>query len=139
MLRVGALAALIAATGITNASAQVRATVNVSTMPVSGTVVIGRAPRPVVYPVAVYAVPRPVYVRRATAPNVLVVERLPHRGKGWWKRHGYQRTIVYTDGRYYYSGWIQRPGVTQVTVYARDGQYAMETGGRHDRMERWDD
>lgn len=139
MVRVGALAALIAATGISSASAQVRATVSVNTIPVSGTVIIGRTPRPVVYPAAVYPVARPVYVRRAVAPNVLIVERLPHRGKGWWKRHGYQRTIVYTDGRYYYSGWMQRPGVTQVTVYARDGRYAMETGGRDDRMKRWDD
>jgi len=138
MVRVGALAALIATTGITTASAQVRATVSVNAVPVSGTVVIGRAPRPVVYPVVVYPVARPVYVRRAIAPNVLIVERVSHRGKGWWKRHGYQRTIVYTDGRYYYNGWMPRPGVTQVTVYARHGQYAMETGGRYDRMERDD-
>ena len=138
MIRAGALAVLIATVGITPASAQVSATVQVNAIPVSGTVVIGRVPRPVVYPVAVYPARRPVYVRRAVVPNVLFVERVPHRGKGWWKRHGYQRTIVYTDGRYYYNGWMQRPGVTQVTVYARDGQYAMETGGRYDRMERDD-
>jgi hypothetical protein len=79
-----------------------------------------------------------VIVRRAAAPSVLVVERVPHRGKGWWRRHGYQRAIAYTDGRYYYSGWMSRPGVRQVTVYARDGRYLMETGGRHDRRQ-WDD
>ena len=137
MVRVGALAALIAVTGITTATAQVRATVSVGTVPVSGTVIIG-APRPVVYPVAVYPAPRPVYVRRVGAPRVILVERAPHRGRGWWKRHGYQRAIVYTDGRYYYSGWAQRSGVTQVTVYARDGRYEMDTRGRYDRMERDD-
>ena len=136
MVRVGALAALIATIGITTASAQVRAAVQVNTIPISGTVIIGAPPRPVVYPV--YSAPRPVIVRRAVAPSVLIVERAPHRGKGWWKRHGYQRTIVYTDGRYYYSGWMPRPGVTQVTVFARDGRYVMETDGRYDRMG-WDD
>ena len=117
MVRAGALAALIATIGITPASAQVRAVIQVNV----GTPVVYAAPRPVV----VYAAPRPVIVRRAVAPNVIYVQRAPHRGRGWWKRNGYRPAIVYTDGRYYYNGWIQRPGVTQVTVYERDGRYLM--------------
>jgi hypothetical protein len=113
MVRAGALAALIATIGITPASAQVRAViqVNVGTPPV------------------VYAAPRPVIVRRVVAPNVIVVQRMPHRGRGWWKRNGYRPAIVYTDGRYYYNGWTSRPGVTQVTVYERDGRYLMDSRG----------
>lgn len=112
MIRAGALAALITTIGITPASAQVRAVIQVN---------VG-AP-------VVYAAPRPVVVRRVAAPNVIVVQRVPHRGRGWWKRNGYRPTIVYTDGRYYYSRWIGRPGVTQVTVYERDGRYLMATRG----------
>ena len=117
MIRAGALAALITTIGITPASAQVRAVIQVNV----GTPVVYAAPRPVV----VYA--RASSRARATrgAPNVIFVERMPHRGRGWWKRNGYRQAIVYTDGRYYYNGWIQRPGVTQVTVYERDGRYLM--------------
>ena len=135
MFRTGALAALITTIGIAPASAQVRAAVQINTVPVSGTIVIGSAPRPVAYPVVMYPAHRPVFVRRVIAPRVVVVERAPHRRRSWWKRHGYQRAVVYTDGRYYY-GERWAPGVTQVTVYARDGRYMMETGGRYDRMER---
>ena len=113
MIRAGALAALITTIGLTPASAQVRAVIQVN---------VGQPP-------VVYAAPPPVIVRRVVAPNVIYVERMPHRGKGWWKRNGYRPTIVYTDGRYYYSGWVRRPGVTQVTVYARDGRYLMDTRG----------
>jgi len=108
MVRAGALAALIATIGSTPASAQVRAVIHVNV----GTPVV-------------YAAPRPVIVRRVAAPNVIFVQRVPHRGRGWWKRNGYRQAIVYSDGRYYYNGWIQRPGVTQVTVYERDGRYLM--------------
>jgi hypothetical protein len=113
MLRAGALAALITTIAFTPASAQVRAVIQVN---------VGQPP-------VVYAAPRPVIVRRAVAPNVIIVERMPHRGRGWWKRNGYRKAIVYTDGRYYYNGWVTRPGVTQVTVYTRDGRYLMETRG----------
>lgn len=109
MIRAGALAALIAATGFTPASAQVRAVIQVNV----GTPVV-------------YAAPRPIVVRRVVTPDVIVVQRVSHRGKGWWKRNGYRQAIVYTDGRYYYSGWMRRPGVTQVTVYERDGVYLMD-------------
>ena len=108
MVRAGALAALIATIGSTPASAQVRAVIHVNV----GTPVV-------------YAAPRPVIVRRVVAPNVIFVQRVPHRGRGWWKRNGYRQAIVYTDGRYYYNSWIPRPGVTQVTVYERDGRYLM--------------
>ena len=124
MVRAGALAALIATIGSTPASAQVRAVIHVNV----GTPVVYAAPRAVVYAApraVVYAAPRPVIVRRVAAPNVIFVQRVPHRGRGWWKRNGYRQAIVYSDGRYYYSGWIQRPGVTQVTVYERDGRYMM--------------
>ena len=110
MIRAGALAVLITTIGFTPASAQVRAVIQVN---------VGQPP-------VVYAAPRPVIVRRAVVPNVIYVERMPHRGRGWWKRNGYRPAIVYTDGRYYYSGWMRRPGVTQVTVYTRDGRYLMD-------------
>ena len=113
MTRAGALAVLITTFGFTPASAQIRAVIQVN---------VGQPP-------VVYAAPRPVIVRRAVAPNVIYVERIPHRGRGWWKRNGYRPAIVYTDGRYYYSGWVRRPGVTQVTVYTRDGRYLMDTRG----------
>ena len=116
MVRASALAALIATIGSTPASAQVRAVIHVNV----GTPVVYAAPRAVVY-----AAPRPVIVRRVAAPSVIFVQRVPHRGRGWWKRNGYRQAIVYTDGRYYYNGWVQRPGVTQVTVYERDGRYLM--------------
>jgi len=116
MIRAGALAAIITTIGITPASAQVRAVIQVNV----GAPVVYAAPRPVYY-----SAPRPVLVRRMAVPNVIIVERMPHRGKGWWKRNGYRQATVYTDGRYYYNGWIQRPGVTQVTVYERDGRYLM--------------
>jgi hypothetical protein len=112
MVRAGALAALIAIIGITPASAQVRAVIQVN---------VG-AP-------VVYAAPRPVIVQRVAAPNVIIVQRMPHRGRGWWKKNGYRRAIVYTDGRYYYNRWMARPGVTQVTVYERDGRYLMDPRG----------
>ena len=122
MVRAGALAALIATVGSRPASAQVRAVIQVNV----GAPVVYAAPRPYYAPRPVYYVtPRPVIVRRIAAPSVIVVQRMPHRGKGWWKRNGYRQAIVYTDGRYYYNGWIQRPGVTQVTVYERDGRYLM--------------
>ena len=113
MIRAGALAALIATIGFTPASAQVRAVIQVN---------VGSPP-------VLYAAPRPVIVRRAVAPNVIYVDRMPHRGRGWWKRNGYRQAIVYTDGRYYYSGWTRRPGVTQVTVCTRDGRYLMDARG----------
>ena len=113
MIKAGALAALIAITGITPASAQVRAVIQVN---------VGAPP-------VVYAAPRPVVVRRVAAPSVIYVERAPHRGRGWWKKNGYRSAIIYTDGRYYYSGWARRPGVTQVTVYTRDGRYLMDSRG----------
>jgi len=124
MIRAGALAAIITTIGITPASAQVRAVIQVNV----GTPVVYAAPRPVYYAAprpVYYSAPRPVLVRRMAVPNVIIVERMPHRGKGWWKRNGYRQAIVYTDGRYYYNAWIQRPGVTQVTVYERDGRYLM--------------
>lgn len=113
MTRAGALALLITTVGYTPVTAQVRAViqVNVGTPPI------------------VYPAPRPVVVRRAVAPGVIVVERVPHRGRGWWKRNGYRPAIIYTDGRYYYNGWVRRPGVTQVTVYSRDGRYLMDSRG----------
>ena len=113
MIRAGALAALITTIGFTPASAQVRAVIQVN---------VGQPP-------VVYAAPRPIIVRRAVAPNVIYVERMPHRGRGWWKRNGYRPAIVYTDGRYYYNTWVRRPGVTQVTVYTRDGRYLMDARG----------
>jgi hypothetical protein len=116
MVRAGAVAAFIATIGITPASAQVRAVIQVNL----GTPVVYAAPRPVVY-----VAPRPMLVRRVAVPNVILVQRAPHRGRGWWTRNGYRQAIVYTDGRYYYNSWIQRPGVTQVTVYERDGRYVM--------------
>lgn len=117
MVRAAAVAAVVALAGVTPASAQVRASIQVS---------VG-AP-------VVYAVPRPVVVRRVAAPRVVVVERVAHRGHGWWKKRGYQKAIVFTDGLYYYNDWSARPGVTQVTVYTRDGRYLMELGGRYGRM-----
>jgi hypothetical protein len=138
MVRTGALAVLVATTGITHASAQVRAAIQINTIPVAGTVVIGAAPRPFLSPVMVYPAPRHV-VRRTGVPNALIVERVPHRGRGWWKRHGYRKAIVYMDGRYYYDGGCaSRSGLTEVAVYARDGHYMMEAGGRYDRVERDD-
>jgi hypothetical protein len=107
MIRHGALAAFILAAAAVPAAAQVRAEVRVGAVPVYASVVVGQ----------------PVSVRRVAPYRVVVVERAPHRGRGWWRKNGYGRAIVYTDGRYYYDRWVPRPYVTQVTVYTRDGRF----------------
>jgi hypothetical protein len=114
MIRAGALAALITTIGFTPATAQVRAVIQVN---------VGQPP-------VVYAAPRPIIVRRAVAPNVIYVERMPHRGRGWWKSGtdtGRQSFIPMVG--HYYNTWVRRPGVTQVTVYTRDGRYLMDARG----------
>lgn len=78
---------------------------------------------------------RPVYrapVVIAPPPRVIVVEPDPwavqyrhfHRGRGWWKNHGYRQATLYYDNDRYYDRWIpNRPGLRAVVVYERDGRY----------------
>ena len=130
MIRAGALAALIATIGITPASAQV-ARPSGQRDPGVRTVVIGRAP-PVVYPAAVYPA-RPVYRATCGRAERHLVERVPHRGRGWWKR-----TRIPAGNRLY--GWsvlLQRMDAAA----RRDASHSvctrwaipMETGGHYDR------
>ena len=139
MIRNSVLPVLAASLCATGAGAQVRAVVQVNAIPVATQVVVNPVPTRVVYvrrPV-VYA-PRPVVIRPVAAPAVVMVERVPYRGQGWWRRKGYVRTMLYTDGRYYYdSAYYGRPGLVPVTVYAKSGRYVvMESRGHSDRFER---
>lgn len=139
MIRNSVLPVLAASLCAVGAEAQVRAVVQVNAVPVTAQVIVNPAPARVVYvrrPV-VYA-PRPVVIRPVVAPAVVMVERVPHRGQGWWRKKGYVRTVLYTDGRYYYdTAYYARPGLVPVTVYAKSGRYVvMDDRGHSDRYER---
>lgn len=86
--------------------------------PVSAHVVIGSQP---------YYPPPRVLVVHPYPRRVLVVERLPHRGRGYWRHHGYQPvTVWYDEARdcYYQQADARFPGLHQVRVYQRgDGYY----------------
>jgi hypothetical protein len=122
---------------------------------ISGEVVLAQGPvaarievrdRPVYYS-PIYRRPRREVIleRREVvyAPRVIVVERrhFPHgRARGWWRKEGFQRAIVWidVDGRYYDHDYrrdyehdyrrdsdreYDRRPLRPVTVYERDGQY----------------
>ena len=97
----------------------------------------------------VVADPAPVYherrvVVRRYAPRVVVVEQVRvHRGRGWWKRHGYRPVVVYYDVRHrrFYDGWDRdRRGIREVVVYERRGRYyTADDHWRDDRRYHGDD
>lgn len=89
---------------------------------------------------------RPVRRRVVVAPRVVVVERIVvdrrgnDRGRGWWKRHGYQPVTLYRiDGRYYDRPFDSRHGVREVVVYSRGGRYYRAAHDRYRDRDRHDD
>ncbi|MGE0354263.1 MAG: hypothetical protein AB7I33_13115 [Gemmatimonadales bacterium] len=114
--------------------------------PVSGRVVIGD-PYPRHAEIYRHQPRRVVVVRHA--PRVIVVHRVHHRGwrERHYQRHGYRSIRVYWDqrhGRFFDS---YRPGLREVSVYERNGQYYRDwddwgrDSRRDDRREdrNWDD
>jgi hypothetical protein len=74
---------------------------------------------------------------RESEREVIVIERarVPRgHAYGWWKRHGYRAVTVYYDGTRYYSRRVVRPGLREVVIYERKGQYFLndEDGERHE-------
>ncbi len=103
------------------AAQMVEAGVVIRSGPVAGHVVItDREPR--------YHYPeRRVVVVERYAPQVIVVEHgRAHRGRGWWKKHGYRPVVVYYDvrrGRFYDRRDRDRRGIREVVVYEGNGRY----------------
>ena len=106
--------------------------------PVSAHVVVGRRPD---YPRSFSSHPlsiRRVAVAERDHPRVIVVERL-HRGRGYWRHHGFRRFIAYydQDGGTYYDRYDHRfPALREVAVYERDGRYYRDDyrqNGNHHR------
>jgi hypothetical protein len=96
----------------------------------------------------VVADPAPVYHERRVvvkryAPRVVVVELVRvHRGRGWWKRHGYRPVVVYYDvrrGRFYDHWDRDRRGIREVVVYERRGRFYTDDHWRDDRRYDRDD
>jgi len=99
--------------------------------PVSAHVVI--APRPY------YPAPR-VLVVHPYPQRVIVVEGTHHRGRGYWRHHGYRPVTVWYDQYrdcYYPYADARFPGLRQVDVYERGGSYYRDDQDRNDRG--WDD
>jgi hypothetical protein len=111
--------ALALAVPATSVHAQaIGGTIAVRSGPVSASVAFGGYPY--------YPPRRRVLVVDNYAPRVIVVQRLPHRGYGYWRHRGYRTTTVWYDQRRdcYYAGPVARyPGLSQVDVYERDGGY----------------
>ena len=126
-----ALAAL-AALPVTTLSAQsVTAGFVVHSGPVSAHVVIGQRPW---YPPPP---PRVLVVHRY--PPVVVVQPVGHRGRGWWKHHGYNQVTVWYDDRrdcYYSAPDVRFPGLRAVVIYQDDNGYYRPYDSDH---RRWDD
>ncbi|HEX2452016.1 MAG TPA: hypothetical protein VHJ69_12775 [Gemmatimonadales bacterium] len=101
------------------AAQMVEAGVVIRSGPVAGHVVIAD-------PAPVYHERRVVVVDRY-APRVVVVEHVrAHRGRGWWKQHGYRPVVVYYDARHrrFYDRWDRdRRGIHEVVVYERRGRF----------------
>lgn len=129
-MRIAGLAvAALVAIGIPNAAAAQRvvADIRVQQGPVSGRVVIGdRRPSP-----------RTVVV--AHPYRTVTVYRV-HRGHGWYEHRGFRRVRVWYDARSerYYDRYDRfHPGLREVVVYERGGEYYRDYDRNDDR--RWND
>lgn len=102
-------------------------TVVVHSGPVSAGIVFGPHPY--------YPPPRRVVVVHPYQPQYIVVRRLPHRGRGYWMHQGYRPATVWYDDRrdcYYPAPIARYPGLRQVDVYERGGNYYRVDQGRED-------
>jgi hypothetical protein len=115
------------------AAQMVEAGVVVRSGPVVGHVIVADPPP------AYHRPERRVVVVERYAPRVIVVERVhKHRGRGWWRQHGYRPVVVYYNGRTgrFYDRWHRdRRGVREVVVYERRGRYYVHEDWRSDRSE----
>jgi hypothetical protein len=65
-----------------------------------------------------------VLVTKRHIPRVIVVERMRHHHRKYWKSRAYRPVVIYYfDGRYY--DWLDRrhPRVREVVVYEHHGRY----------------
>jgi len=82
--------------------------------PVSAHIIVGQRPY--------YPAPRVLVVHRYPQ-RVIVVERMPHRGRGYWRHHGYRPVTVWYDQDrdcYYPNADARFPGLRPVDVYQSD-------------------
>ena len=117
----------------TSPAQQIRAEIRFGHRPVTAEVIVGH-PRP--YPAPAYHPHRRVIIEHA-APRVIVVQRFqrPHRGRGYWRHHGYRKVSVYYDRDHdcWYDRYDARyPGLREVRVYQRGGVYYDADNDRRD-------
>jgi hypothetical protein len=134
LVGIAALGVLVTAD---TARAQVQADVVIDQGPVAARVHVGRPAISYYEPVVVRRGPRRVVLVERPVTRVILVERIGHRGKGWWKRHGYRPVTVWYDGARFYDRRFRMHGIREVVVFERGGQYFV-MDDRYDRHERYD-
>jgi hypothetical protein len=110
--------------GLLPAAAQaqhVTADLRVVSGPVAAHVIVGR---PYYRPVVVRR--EVIVVHRYYAPRVIVVRRIVHPHRGWYRAARWNRVVAYYDhrnGRYFDRYDARTPGLREVRLYERGGQY----------------